>query len=111
MNTLTLSQLREDLEALASAHPASYPTNVIALSVECGEVLAEFPTDEEDQLREELKNADLAHTILRTSQRIGHSPTRPPFDGATPLCINCDAPLPEVRESNVCHLCRKGGEA
>lgn len=55
--SLTLGQLREDLERLASAHPACYPTNVLGLSVECGEVVAEYDLSEEDQLRRELKAA------------------------------------------------------
>lgn len=54
--TLTLGQLREDLKAL-DACTAYYPTNIISLAVVCGEVLAEFDTSEEDQLREELKIA------------------------------------------------------
>lgn len=53
--SLTFGQLREDLERLASAHPGSYPTNVLGLSVQCGEVVAEYDLSEEDALREELK--------------------------------------------------------
>lgn len=57
MNTLTLGQLREDLERLASVHPASYPTNVIEATHECGEICVDAENDE-DALREELKSAE-----------------------------------------------------
>lgn len=55
--TLTLGQLREDLERLASVHPASYPTNVIEATHECGEICVDAENDEES-LREELKSAE-----------------------------------------------------
>lgn len=55
--TLTLAQLREDLERLASAHPGSYPTNVIEVIHQCGEITVHAENDE-DALREELKNAE-----------------------------------------------------
>lgn len=52
--TLTLAQLREDIERLASAHPACYPTNVIDVTHQCGEICVDSE-NEEDALREELK--------------------------------------------------------
>lgn len=57
--TLTLAQLRDDITALASAHPGCYPTNVIEVIHQCGEITVESE-NEEDALREELKNAEEA---------------------------------------------------
>lgn len=60
MHTLTLAQLKEDIGALASAHPACFPTNVSEVSHICGEICVEVDTMEEDELREELKAAESA---------------------------------------------------
>lgn len=55
--TLSLAQLREDLESLPAYSP-HLPTNIIALRHECGEILAELDGSTEEDLRKELEQAN-----------------------------------------------------
>lgn len=54
--TLTFGQLKEDLAALP-AYSSHLPTNIIALTHVCGEVLAELDDSTEEDLKAELETA------------------------------------------------------